>query len=224
MAALTFVDTHNMVAYLSKSDVSTGFDQIVDFLIAHAIQYALVVNPTIYVSCIKQFWPLATIKKVNDMVQLRALIDRKKVVVTEDVIRQDLHLDDADGDAEEDVKVEVITTPAPPSLITALSPPPQAQPATPHDTPLQEQLTVTSDSFNILLNTLMETCATLSQRVVDLEQDKNTQALEILKLNKRVKKLEKKKSRFSGLKRLRKGGKIKAIDADVDITLVDVET
>nr|GEV66210.1 ribonuclease H-like domain-containing protein [Tanacetum cinerariifolium] len=34
---------------------------------------------------------------VNDVVQLRALIDGKKVVVTEDVIRQDLHLDDADG-------------------------------------------------------------------------------------------------------------------------------
>nr|GFC28745.1 hypothetical protein [Tanacetum cinerariifolium] len=34
---------------------------------------------------------------VNDAVQLRALIDGKKVVVTEDVIRQDLHLDDADG-------------------------------------------------------------------------------------------------------------------------------
>nr|GEU46175.1 hypothetical protein [Tanacetum cinerariifolium] len=59
-----------MVAYLSKSDASKGFDQIMDFLNAHAIQYALV---------------------------LRALIDGKKVVVTEDVIRQDLHLDDADG-------------------------------------------------------------------------------------------------------------------------------
>nr|GEV67768.1 hypothetical protein [Tanacetum cinerariifolium] len=57
----------------------------------------LVVNPTIYVSCIKQFWATATIKKVNDDVQLHALIDGKKVVVTEDVIRQDLHLDDADG-------------------------------------------------------------------------------------------------------------------------------
>nr|GEW34980.1 ribonuclease H-like domain, reverse transcriptase, RNA-dependent DNA polymerase [Tanacetum cinerariifolium] len=35
--------------------------------------------------------------KVNDVVQLRALIDRKKVVVTEDVIRQALRLDDANG-------------------------------------------------------------------------------------------------------------------------------
>nr|GEZ35830.1 retrovirus-related Pol polyprotein from transposon TNT 1-94 [Tanacetum cinerariifolium] len=74
-----------------------GFDQIVDFLNAHTIQYALVVNPTIYVSCIKQFWATTTIKKVNDVVQLRTLIDENKVVVLEDVIRRDLHLDDADG-------------------------------------------------------------------------------------------------------------------------------
>nr|GEW15788.1 hypothetical protein [Tanacetum cinerariifolium] len=67
----------------------------------------------------------------------------------------------------------------------------------------------------------METCASLSQKVAELEQDKHTQALEILKLKKRVKKLEKKKrSKHSGLKRLRK---IEAIDDDKDITLVDVE-
>nr|GEX41107.1 hypothetical protein [Tanacetum cinerariifolium] len=59
-----------MVAFLSKSNASEGFDQIVDFLNAHTIQYALV---------------------------LRVLIDGKKVVVSEDVIRRDIHLDDADG-------------------------------------------------------------------------------------------------------------------------------
>nr|GEY68949.1 hypothetical protein [Tanacetum cinerariifolium] len=86
-----------MVAYLSKSDASAGFDQVVDFLNAQVIQYALMVNPTIYVSCIKQFWATASIKKANDVVKLQALIDEKKVVITEDVIRQDLRLDDADG-------------------------------------------------------------------------------------------------------------------------------
>nr|GEU95753.1 uncharacterized mitochondrial protein AtMg00810-like [Tanacetum cinerariifolium] len=40
---------------------------------------------------------MATVKKVNDVVQLRALIDGKKVVVSEAIIRRDLHLDDADG-------------------------------------------------------------------------------------------------------------------------------
>nr|GFA74368.1 hypothetical protein [Tanacetum cinerariifolium] len=44
-----------------------------------------------------QFWATDTVKKVNDDVQLRALIEGKKVVVTEAIIRRDLHLDDADG-------------------------------------------------------------------------------------------------------------------------------
>nr|GEZ47467.1 copia protein [Tanacetum cinerariifolium] len=80
-----------------KSDASAGFDQIVDFLNAQVIQYALMVNPTIYVSCIKQFWATVSIKKANDFVKLQALIDGKKVVITEDVIQQALPLDDADG-------------------------------------------------------------------------------------------------------------------------------
>nr|GEW77758.1 putative reverse transcriptase domain-containing protein [Tanacetum cinerariifolium] len=86
-----------MVAFLSKSDASASFDQIVDFLNAQVIQYALMVNPTIYVSCIKQFWATVSIKKANDVVKLQALIDRNKVVVTEDVIRHDLRLDNDDG-------------------------------------------------------------------------------------------------------------------------------
>nr|GEW94344.1 hypothetical protein [Tanacetum cinerariifolium] len=97
MASLTFADMHNMVVFLSKSDASAGFDQIVDFLNAQVIQYALMVNPTIYVSCIKHLWATTSIKKANDVVKLQALIDRKKVVVTEDVICQDLRLDNADG-------------------------------------------------------------------------------------------------------------------------------
>nr|GEU33683.1 hypothetical protein [Tanacetum cinerariifolium] len=97
MASPTFADTHNMIAFFSKSDASAGFDQIVDFLNAHTIQYTLMVNLTIYVSCIKKFWASDSIKKVNNAIELRALIDRKKVVITEDVIRQAPHLDDADG-------------------------------------------------------------------------------------------------------------------------------
>nr|GEW34648.1 hypothetical protein [Tanacetum cinerariifolium] len=176
-----------------------------------------------------QFWATATIKKVNDVVQLQALIDGKKVVVTEDVIRQDLHLDDADGKflihtlvqcvsakrtawnvfifsmasaiiclatvddltshntkytspaltqkvfvnmrrVEEDD--DILTAPTPPTPTNAPSSPlqdpiptpPPAQPATPHATPPQEQPTATFISFMSLLNTLMETCATLSQK------------------------------------------------------------
>nr|GEU41586.1 hypothetical protein [Tanacetum cinerariifolium] len=66
--ALTFADTHNMIAHLTKSDASEGFKQILNFLNASVINYALTVNPTIYVSCIKQFWSSVSIKKVNDFV------------------------------------------------------------------------------------------------------------------------------------------------------------
>nr|GEX38599.1 hypothetical protein [Tanacetum cinerariifolium] len=55
------------------------------------------VNPPIYVLCIKQFWASVSIKKSNDVVKLQALIDKKYVIITENTIRQDLRLDDADG-------------------------------------------------------------------------------------------------------------------------------
>nr|GEW04992.1 hypothetical protein [Tanacetum cinerariifolium] len=77
--------------------IATSLTEIVDFLNAHNIQYALMVNPPIYVLCIKQFWASVSVKKTNDVVKLQALIDRKKVVITEDTIRQALRLDDADG-------------------------------------------------------------------------------------------------------------------------------
>nr|GEZ99270.1 hypothetical protein [Tanacetum cinerariifolium] len=70
----------NMELELLLSEASNGFDQIVDFLNAHTIQYALMVNLTIYVSCIKQFWATAKVKKVNDVDQLQALIDGKKCI------------------------------------------------------------------------------------------------------------------------------------------------
>nr|GEV97846.1 hypothetical protein [Tanacetum cinerariifolium] len=403
MAPLTFVDTHNMVAYLLKSDTTAGFDQVVDFLNAHVIQYTLMVNPTIYVSCKKQFWATTSmkkytlmvnptiyvsckkqfwattsIKKVNDDVQLRALIDEKKVVVTEDVIRQDLRLDDVNGveclpneeiftnlarmgyekpppkltfykaffsaqwkflihtlvqcvsakrttwnevscsmasaviclatcrkiyyskyifdsmvrnvdspskffmypwflqvvihnkiddlsshttrytsyaltqkvfanmrrvgkgflgvetplfasmlvqpqpraEGEEEEEVDMPTAPPPPSPKTAPLLVPQDPIPTPHTSPLslpQAQPTTTTESTLSLLTTLMDTHATLSNKVAELEQDKHTQVLEILKLKKRVKRLEKKRrSNHSWLKRLKKVGTSQRVEFSND--------
>nr|GEV30809.1 putative ribonuclease H-like domain-containing protein [Tanacetum cinerariifolium] len=59
-------------------DASEGFDQIIDFLNASLIKYALTVNPNIYVSVIKQFWSSVAVKKVNDVTRLQALVVRKK--------------------------------------------------------------------------------------------------------------------------------------------------
>nr|GEU64624.1 hypothetical protein [Tanacetum cinerariifolium] len=92
-----FADTHNMVAILTKSEASQGFDQIIDFLNGSYIKYALTVNPHIYVSCIKQFWNTVTVKQSNDVTRLQALVDRKKVMILEAVIRDVLCLADAEG-------------------------------------------------------------------------------------------------------------------------------
>ncbi|GJR26682.1 ribonuclease H-like domain-containing protein [Tanacetum coccineum] len=97
MAALKFASSHNMVAFLDKPTESDGFEQIVDFLNAHLIKYALTVNPTIYTSCIKQFWATAKVKSVNGEVQIQALVDKKKVIIIETIIRSDLQLEDAEG-------------------------------------------------------------------------------------------------------------------------------
>nr|GFA99672.1 hypothetical protein [Tanacetum cinerariifolium] len=56
--ALTFADTHNLLAYLTKSDAR---------------------------------------EKVNDVTRLQALVDKKRVIITEATIRDALRLDDAEG-------------------------------------------------------------------------------------------------------------------------------
>ncbi|GJR28197.1 putative ribonuclease H-like domain-containing protein [Tanacetum coccineum] len=71
-----------------------------------------------------------------------------------------------------------------------------------YDSPLLRVNTLGSDGERIKLKELMEKCTKLFDRVLDLENVKDAQALEIKKLKKRVKKLENKKnSRTLQLKR-----------------------
>ncbi|GJY78117.1 hypothetical protein Tco_0483918 [Tanacetum coccineum] len=97
MSTPKLADTHNLVAILEKPEESNGFEEIIDFLNASSVQYALTVNPTIYTSCIEQFWTTAKVKTVNGERQLQALVDKKKVIITETSIRNDLNLEDAGG-------------------------------------------------------------------------------------------------------------------------------
>ncbi|GJU82725.1 putative ribonuclease H-like domain-containing protein [Tanacetum coccineum] len=59
--------------------------------------YALMINPTIYFSCIEQFWATVKAKTINGEVQLQALVDGKKIIITESTMRRDLQLEDAEG-------------------------------------------------------------------------------------------------------------------------------
>nr|GEV41824.1 hypothetical protein [Tanacetum cinerariifolium] len=218
-----------MVAYLSKSDASTCFNQVVDFLNSYVIQYALMVNPTIYVSCIKQFWATVSIKKANDVVKLRALIDGKRVCVS------------AKRTAWNEFSCSMVFTVI--CLATVIINDQVDELSSPNNQYTSLALTQKvfanmrriGKGFSRVETPLFATIHVLHcpKKVAQLEQDKIAQALEIFKLKKRVKKLEKKKrSSSSGLKRLRKvlrrmhpnRGKIEAIDADKDITLVDAET
>ncbi|GKA57879.1 hypothetical protein Tco_0757067 [Tanacetum coccineum] len=97
MSTPKFAETHNLVAFLEKPEESSGFEEIIDFLNASYVQYALTVNPTIYTTCIEQFWASAKAKIVNRERQIHALVDKNKVIINETSIRSDLKLDDAEG-------------------------------------------------------------------------------------------------------------------------------
>nr|GEV08973.1 hypothetical protein [Tanacetum cinerariifolium] len=114
----------------------------------------------------------------------------------------------------------LVTTPPPPQHEPIPSPP-QAQSTQPSSPPQKQptQPTDISKSLMNLLNKLMATCATLTQKVANLEQDKIAQALEIVKLKQRVRKLEKK--RRTKHSRLKRG--TAELDADDDVNLVDVD-
>ncbi|GKC51880.1 hypothetical protein Tco_1074625 [Tanacetum coccineum] len=225
MTTLKFSDTHNMVAFLSKPAESEGFEQIVDFLNANPIRYALTINPTIYISCIEQFWSTVKAKTVNGEVQLQALVDGKKIIITESTVRRDLQLEDAEG-----VDYEVVYKELDNSLVRAVT--------------TASSLEVEQDSGNIIKTrykatpnkagsqgttsgggprrqeTIRDTTA--RTRVLDLKTTKTTQANEIASLKRRVKSLEKKKRDKENLgKDTSKQGKINVIDADEDITLVN---
>ncbi|GJU85509.1 hypothetical protein Tco_1293055 [Tanacetum coccineum] len=86
-----------MVACLEKSDENAEFHQIVDFLFACSINYALTVSPTIYASYIEQLWNTATSKIINYMKQIHAIVDGKVVVISESSVRSDLLFNDEDG-------------------------------------------------------------------------------------------------------------------------------
>nr|GEV77485.1 hypothetical protein [Tanacetum cinerariifolium] len=76
---------------------SEGFGHIVDFLSAHILRYALTVNPTIYDSCIEQFWSTAMAKTIHGKAQIHAWVDGKEIIITKSSVRRDLRLEDDEG-------------------------------------------------------------------------------------------------------------------------------
>ncbi|GJS46510.1 hypothetical protein Tco_0596631 [Tanacetum coccineum] len=202
MSDLKFADTHNLVAFLEKPTESEGFEEIVDFLNANPIKYALTVNPTIYCSCVKQFWDTVKAKTVNGEVQLQALVDKKNVIITESTIRRDLQLEDANG-------VDCLPNAAIFEQLTLMG--------VPMENIADKAVYEERDDSLERATTTATGLDSEQDRVLDLENTKTAQAREITSLKKRVKKLErKKKSRTHGLKRLYKVGLFARIDSSDD--------
>nr|GFA18309.1 hypothetical protein [Tanacetum cinerariifolium] len=221
-----FADTHNMVAILAKSDAAEGFKQIINFLSGSYIHYALTVNPHIYVSCIKQFWNTALAKRSDDVTRLQALVDRKMIVISEDVIREILQLDDAEGveTVAEDVANEAI--PSTPTLLILPSPPShdipstsQVQSSPPQQPQRSPQAPPQGAEFPThLFQQVLDTCSAFTRHVENLEHDKAAQKLEIIKLKARVKRLEMaNKVKSSELRRLKKVETSQRIESSDDM-------
>ncbi|GJY37573.1 hypothetical protein Tco_0423937 [Tanacetum coccineum] len=94
MAKLAFCDYHNMVAILEKTEHNVDFHQIVDFLEASHVRYALMVSPIVYVSHIRQFWSTARVETVNGETNIIAKVNGKQRTVSESSIRRHLKLND----------------------------------------------------------------------------------------------------------------------------------
>nr|GEW24217.1 synaptobrevin, longin-like domain protein [Tanacetum cinerariifolium] len=83
-----------MIAILKKYEHNTDFHQIVDFVEAFHLRYALTINPTIYVSHIQQFWSTARIETTDEGTKILATVDGKPRTISESSIRRNLKLKD----------------------------------------------------------------------------------------------------------------------------------
>ncbi|GKB19707.1 uncharacterized mitochondrial protein-like protein [Tanacetum coccineum] len=214
------------------------------------------------------FWATAKVKTVNGEVQLQALVDGKKVIITETSVRRVLKLKDVEGieclpnaDIFEqlalmgfvqvfldkqvgDMSTHNRTYDAPchtkkifanmkregkgfsgkvtPLFQTMMV---QAQEeVVDENLPTHSNDPLLSGEDRLKLNELIELCTNLSQRVLDLEKTKTSQAAKITELKKRVKKLEKKGGlRTHKLKRLYKIGRSARVVSSEDEDMAEKE-
>nr|GEV22594.1 pentatricopeptide repeat-containing protein [Tanacetum cinerariifolium] len=188
----SFADTHNMVAILAKSNASEGFDQMIDFL---------------------------NVKHLADVTRLQALVNRKKVMISEAVIREVLHLDDAEGvdclpNEEFFARLSqmgyeklstkltffkaffsMVETPLFEGMLAVREIVEEgiAEAQVQDDTAaadVQEDVAEDVQFPMHLLQQALDACAALTRRVDHLKHDKAAQKLEITKQQARVKKLE----------------------------------
>nr|GEX67046.1 hypothetical protein [Tanacetum cinerariifolium] len=136
-------------------------------------------SPHIYILCIKQFWNSVSVKCSGDVTRLQALVDKKRIVISEAVIREILQLNDAEGmvdaavgaavveDVAEDV-AHVATQSPPPYGISSPPQEPSLPPQQPHVTP---PAPTQGEAFPATFQQVLDTCFALLRHVEHLEHD-----------------------------------------------------
>nr|GFA75441.1 hypothetical protein [Tanacetum cinerariifolium] len=217
-----FADTHNVVAILEKSDAAEGFEQIIDFLSGSYIHYALTVNSHIYILCIKQFWNTAFVKRSNDITRLQALVDKKKIVNSENqvgdlsthttrFISPDLTQKDFANMRRVGKGFSGVETPLFEGMLVVRQPAEEglAEAQVEADdvvaAAVEENIAEDGADFPTHIQQALDVYSALNRSVKNLEHDNVAQKLEIIMLQARVKRLERaNKVKSSKLRRLRK--------------------
>ncbi|GKE10613.1 hypothetical protein Tco_1414164, partial [Tanacetum coccineum] len=86
-----------LVVTIEKTAHNADFYQIIDYLTGCSINYSLLVNPDLIGPWLQQFWATASLRVINEVPHIRAMVAGKRVLISEETIRADLLFDDADG-------------------------------------------------------------------------------------------------------------------------------
>ncbi|GJT91201.1 hypothetical protein Tco_1080046 [Tanacetum coccineum] len=86
-----------MIACVEKTAQNADFYQIIDYLTGCSINYSLLVDPDLIGPWLQQFWATASLRVINDVPHIRAMVAGKKILISEETIRADLLFDDAHG-------------------------------------------------------------------------------------------------------------------------------
>ncbi|GJZ27201.1 hypothetical protein Tco_0571454 [Tanacetum coccineum] len=202
MSNLKFAETHNLVAFLEKPKESDGFEGIIDFLNASSIKYALTIQ---------------------------ALVDGKKVIVTETSVRRSLQLRDAQALEELGEGSKIPTDPQhiPTIIQPSASQPQKKQPRrkqrkdTEVPQPSGSTKPITDEAANEEPNI---PCSTF-QWVKKLERRNKSRTLGLKRLRKVGRFAQVVSSEDEGLgaqkDAFKQGRKTVNLDADVEVTMVD---
>nr|GEY90788.1 hypothetical protein [Tanacetum cinerariifolium] len=186
----------------------------------------------------------------GDITRLQALVDKKRIMITEEVVCEILVGKGFSGvetplfesmlavrvvaeeagaqvpaqgdDVQEHVAEEVATDVVPPTPTSPSPSSPVIPFSPPHQPPCPPQ-PQDAEGSSLLFQQVLDTCFALVLRVEGLENDKVAQQLEIVKLKARVKKLEKiNKVKSSKLRRLKKVGTSQRIESSDDVENAEI--